>query len=297
MDRTTGHRFAFAFAFALMWTSTAVAEDDPLESGPGESKAASANYPLAYAARPLTMPRGMVRVTFDINALRLGVGGFGSQAVVSLNWGVAVSPVDNLELGFSRYRTGSFPGINSIDFLGLGASGLITAVVSPQGDFGDIPFYARYQVASGVADFALEFRVRFPTLSEWGLAWGLPLRIHAGDPVAIDTGVDLALDDPGNQNIFGVGIPFDITANLNENVFLKVQTGATLPDITASPTITVVPLGFGLGGSVAPGPVILDFFANFRFPVFAAFGQGQSEVTTGVWNLIFALNIYTPVLF
>lgn len=61
--------------------------------------------------------------------------------------------------------------------------------------------------------------------------------------------------------------------------------------------VTGVPLGFGIGGSVAAGPVMVDLFANFRFPVFAAFADGESDITTGFWNLIFGINLYTPVLF
>lgn len=42
---------------------------------------------------------------------------------------------------------------------------------------------------------------------------------------------------------------------------------------------------------------MLDVFLNFRFPLFAAFGQGQSEITTEFWTLIVGLTFYTPVLF
>lgn len=297
MQFRTRHRLAVALAATALCASAPAFADDGFEEGSVDSTAAADNYPLGYAARPLTMPRGMVRVTFDLNVLRLDLGGFGSDAVVSLNWGAAIAPAKNLELGFSRYRMGAFPGINSIDVLGLGASGLITAVVSPTGDFGDIPFYARYQVLQSVVDIALEFRVRFPTLTEWGLAWAVPIRIHAGDVVAFDTGLDLALDGPSNANVFSIGIPFDITGNINENFFLKAQTGVSLPGINEDPTVTIVPLGFGLGGSAEIGRGMLDAFLNFRFPIFAAFAQNQSEVTTEIWSLIFGLNFYTPVLF
>lgn len=296
MKRRARNRLGIAVLIATMCsTSVALADDGDYRTVSHESNAAADNYPLAYAARPLTMPGGMLRATFDINVLRIASG---VDAIASLNWGVAIAPVDNLEIGFSRYRTGSFPGLNSIDLLGLGAQGLITAVVSPQGDFGDIPFYLRYQLVSSVVDLALEFRVRFPTLTFWGLAWAIPLRIHAGQAVAIDTGVDLALDEPaGEFNTFSIGVPFDITGNVTENVFIKVQSGVSLPDITTDPTITVVPLGFGFGGSTEVGKTILDFFANFRFPIFAQFGGGQSNIATETWSLIFGLNIQTPVLF
>jgi len=260
------------------------------------SKDAADNYGLAYAGRELTMPRGMVRGTFDVSTLHLGLGLF-SQNFVSLNFGAAISPVDDPELGFSRYRMGSYPGINFIDLVNLGGSGLISAFVSPEGDFGDIPFYVRYQPMSGTADVALEFRLRIPTLSEFGLAFGVPVRIHAGDSVAIDTGFDLTLDDPGGVNILSVGVPFQIVGNVSDNFFLELQTGVSLPDITTDPVVTVLPLGFTLGGSVDAGPVMLDAFFNFRFPTFAAFASGNSEITTEIWTITIGINVYSPVLF
>ncbi|KPK13511.1 MAG: hypothetical protein AMJ62_14915 [Myxococcales bacterium SG8_38] len=271
----------------------------PVEAARPEppSKDAADNYGLAYAGRELTMPRGMVRGTFDVSTLHFDLGFFGSENFVSLNFGAAISPVDDLELGFSRYRMGSFPGINFIDLVNLGGSGLISAFVSPEGDFGDIPFYIRYQPVSGTADVALEFRLRIPTLSEFGLAFGLPVRIHAGDSVAIDTGFDLTFDDPGGLDVLSVGVPLQIVGNVSDNLFLELQTGVSLPDITTDPVVTVLPLGFRLGGSVDAGRVMLDAFFNFRFPTFAAFGSGDSEVTTEIWTITVGINVYSPVLF
>jgi hypothetical protein len=291
---------------AYVIPSLALAEGEAGETPPPPVEAASVevpsedaadNYGLAYARRQLTMPRGMVRGTFDVSTFHLDLGFFGSENFVSLNFGVAISPVDDLELGFSRYRMGSFPGINFVELVNLGGSGLISAFVSPEGDFGDIPFYLRYQPVSGTVDVGLEFRLRIPTLSEFGLAFGLPVRIHAGDSVAIDTGFDLTVDDPGDLNILSVGVPFQIVGNLSDNFFLELQTGVSLPDVTTDPIVTVLPFGFALGGSVDAGPVMLDVFFNFRFPAFAAFASGESEITTEIWTITVGINVYSPVLF
>lgn len=279
------------FAFA----DEEVGEAPPSVEAP--SKDAADTYGLAYAGRELTMPRGMVRGTFDVSVFHIDFPFVGGENVVSLNFGAAISPADDLEIGFSRYRMGSFPGINFVDLVNLGGSGLISVFVSPEGDFGDIPFYIRYQAVSGTADVALEFRLRIPTLSELGLAFGVPVRIHAGDSVAIDTGVDLTFDDPGGLDILSVGVPFQIVGNLSDNVFLELQTGVSLPDVTTGPVVTVLPLGFTVGGSIAAGPVMLDPFVNFRLPLFAAFGSGESEITTEIWTITVGINIYSPVLF
>ena len=77
-----------------------------------QSKRASDNYDLRYAARPLTMPKGMIRGTFDVSGLRLTLLGV-SQMSWTLNFGVAIAPVKHLEIGFSRYRMGSLASIRS----------------------------------------------------------------------------------------------------------------------------------------------------------------------------------------
>ena len=176
-----------------------------------QSNRASDNYALGYAARPLTMPKGMVRATSDVSGFRFVF--FASETFWTLNFGVAIAPVRHLEIGFSRYRMGAFPGINSIDLIGLRGQGLISAFVSPEGEFGEIPFYVRYQATEGVADLAFEFRLRIPIFSELGIAFGVPVRVHAGDCVAFDSGFDLAYDDPSDLRLLSIGFPLDVVVN------------------------------------------------------------------------------------
>lgn len=287
---------AMCSAFPGKALSQGATELSSVSTEPEQSKRASDNYGLTYAARSLTMPKGMIRGTFDVSGLRLPVFA-GSETIWTLNFGVAIAPVRNLEIGFSRYRMGSFPGVNSLDLLGLGGQGLISVFVSPETDFGDIPFYLRYQATEGVADFALEFRVRLPTFSEVGIAVGLPLRLHAGDSVAIDTGFDLTYDDPGGAGLLSIGFPLDLVVNPTSNVFFKIQSGVSLPAVDEEPTIAAFPLGFTVGGTAAAGSAMLDAFAMFRFPIFGAVGEGQRELTTDIWTITIGINVYSPVLF
>ena len=273
------------------------ATEPGIESTEAEpSTRASDNYDLRYAARPLTMPKGMVRGTFDVSGFRFTFFGF-SETFWSLNFGIAIAPVKHLEIGFSRYRMGGFPGINSIDLFGLGGQGLISAFVAPEGEFGDIPFYVRYQPLEGVADLALELRLRIPTFSEFGMAFGVPLRLHAGDWVAIDTGFDLTYDAPSTARLLSIGFPLDLVVNASRNVFLKVQSGVSLPDITTAPVVAGFPLGFVLGGSAPAGSTMLDVFVSFRFPIFGVVGSGGGELTTEIWALTFGINVHSPLLF
>ena len=70
---------------------------------------------------------------------------FPSGTVSSMNFGVAISLAQDFEIGFSRYRMGSFPTISLLPALGFGSEGLITFSMSPEVKFGDIPFYGRFQ--------------------------------------------------------------------------------------------------------------------------------------------------------
>ena len=113
---------------------------------------ASASYDARYANRNLTMPRGMMRGTFDTVVGRRSEDAqglnrpFGATGTIStMNFGVGITLADDFEIGFSRYRMGSFPGVSVFPNFGFGGEGLITFSMSPEAKFGDIPFYARFE--------------------------------------------------------------------------------------------------------------------------------------------------------
>ena len=117
-----------------------------------QKRNASEFYDLRYANRSLTMPRGMMRGTFDTVLGRRPDDGqpFGATGTIStMNFGVGITLADDFEIGFSRYRTGSFPGVSVFPNFGFGGEGLITFSMSPQAKFGDIPFYARFEAFDG----------------------------------------------------------------------------------------------------------------------------------------------------
>ena len=256
-------------------------------------------YGLAYAGRGLVMPKGMVRGTFD---LTLGKLFEGSDTISTMNFGAAIAVVENLELGFSRYRMGSFPDLNTFfPGLGFGGEGLVAFFMSPDTSFGDIPFYARYRLIDGdVVELAVDFGVLFPTETEWGILAGVPVRFHAGDQVAIDTGAQLWVNDAGGFNILSFGIPLSIVGNLTKHGFVKINTGVVILDLShelVDKPLYTIPFGFGGGFNFEAGSTMLDLFAAFRWPALGAFSDGTSESNGDYWTLTFGLNIYSPVLF
>lgn len=279
--------------------TTEVASEGTEEPVTEKSRDSAADaYGLAYAQRGLVMPKGMVRGTFDLTVGKLFAG---TDAITSMSFGVALSVVENLELGFSRYRMGSFPDLNTFPSLGFGGEGLIGFFMTPDGSFGDIPFYARYRLVDAEAvEIAIDFGVLFPTETEWGILAGVPIRFHAGDQVAVDTGAQLWVNDAGGFNILTFGIPLSIVGNITKHGFLKINTGVVILDLShevADKPLYAIPFGFGGGFNFEAGSTMLDLFAAFRWPALGAFSDGASDTSADYWTLTFGLNIYSPVLF
>jgi len=293
-----------------------VDETEAPSLGP-RTRRASAHYDVRYANRSLTMPRGMMRGTFDTVAGRrtedpqgLEDVPFGPTGTVStMNFGVAMSLADNFEIGFSRYRLGSFPGVSVFPDFGFGDQGLIAFSMSPDVKFGDIPLYARYQVfESDVVKVAIDAVFRIPVRTEFGFLAGIPLRFIIDERFAFDTGMQLTVDsNPQGQSIWSIDFPFNFVANATDRFFLKLNSGIDLFDLshtvrTATSGLVqgpfyFIPLGFTAGYTLDAGSTMMDVFASFGFPALYGFTSRASQVTTETWQVTIALNIYSPVLF
>jgi hypothetical protein len=148
---------------------------------------ASESYDPRYANRNLTMPRGMMRGTFDTVVGRRTEDAqgpdqpFGPVGTIStMNFGVGITLADDFEIGFSRYRMGSFPGVSVFPNFGFGGEGLITFSMSPEAKFGDIPFYARFEAfESEFVKLGIDAVFRIPSRTEFGFLGGIPLRFIA----------------------------------------------------------------------------------------------------------------------
>ena len=107
-----------------------VEETEPPPVGDMKRRA-SEFYDIRIANRDLVMPRGMMRGTFDTVVGKrnetTGPGGrpFGPTGTIStMNFGVSMSLAKDFEIGFSRYRMGSFPSIHIFPGWGCGGEGV-----------------------------------------------------------------------------------------------------------------------------------------------------------------------------
>jgi len=275
-----------------------------------QKRHASEFYDLRYANRNLTMPRGMMRGTFDTVVGRRTEGLLGPSGTIStMNFGVAITLADDFEIGFSRYRTGSFPGVSVFPTFGFGGEGLITFSMSPEAKFGDIPFYARFEAfESDVVKLGFDAVFRIPSRTEFGFLGGIPLRFIANEQFAFDTGAEFTIDNnPQGPSIWSLNIPFNFVANATEQFFVKLHSGMNFFDLSQTVrTVTsglvqgpfyFIPLGAGAGYTVEAGTAMMDIFASFRFPTFYGFTTRDSNLNVETWQVTIGLNIYSPVLF
>jgi hypothetical protein len=288
-----------------------VEETEPPPVGTRRPRA-SESYDPRYANRNLTMPRGMMRGTFDTVVGRRKDDGqpFGTTGTIStMNFGVGITLANDFEIGFSRYRMGSFPGVSVFPNFGFGGEGLITFSMSPEAKFGDIPFYARFEAyENDVVKLGIDAVFRIPSRTEFGFLGGIPLRFIIHEQFAFDTGMEFVVDNnPQGPSIWSLNIPFNFIANATDRFFLKLNSGMNMFDLghtvrTATSGLVqgpfyFIPLGFGAGYTVDAGTTMMDIFASFRFPTFYGFTTRASNLNAETWQVTIGLNFHSPVLF
>jgi hypothetical protein len=245
-----------------------------------ETAAPGWTYPKAYASRPLTMNKYMIRGTFSIDTKRAildrTTGAQSSTPLVSIDLGAAFSIFDNLEVGVSNYRLGSTPG--------NAAQGIFPIVVSPIGSFGDMPLYVRYSfLRKDYVEMASDFVLLIPSWTNLSATFGLPVRIRARRPLTIDTGTEfvilangagLSIELPvkATFNITPAGFIFGDSGFSFQNLARNITGGSYLDTSLAFPVArnqVFVPLGIGGGYThVVKDMVMIDVFARFGWNPF-----------------------------
>jgi hypothetical protein len=272
-------------------------------------------YGIRYARRKLAMPKGMMRGTFD-----LVTGRIEDEGTTTINFGAAVAPARYVEVGFSRYRMGSYP--NPDLQRAFGGDGLIPIVAQgrdliPAGSphdrtFGDMLAYLRVEPptepasdrygvapATSVLDIAFDFGLLIPTASELGLLFGIPIRLHGGDIFAFDLGVTVSMDNIGGAggHFTSITMPWNLVFSATDFLFVKLNSGLTAVDVSESGgnAFKAFPLGLGIGGTVAGKRIMSDIFAAFSWPILGTVDPGGTN--TDVWTITVGTNLYSPVLF
>jgi len=320
--------FGIVLVLGLIGTS-ASAEDKPVEetetvereaiieeTSVGEAIAETAapgwTYPKAYASRPLTMNKFMIRATFSVDTKRAIIdretGAQESRPLVSIDLGAAFSIFDNLEVGISNYRLGSTPA--------NAAQGMFPIVVSPIGSFGDMPLYVRYSfLRKAYVEMAADFVLLVPSWTNLSATFGLPIRIRARRPLTVDTGTELVILSNGAG--LNVELPVKATFNITPAGFIFGDSGFSFQNLARNLTggsyfdtslafpvarnQVFVPLGVGGGYThVVKNLVMIDVFARFGWNPFVYLNSPSGVNTlpaTDSWVLSVGAIIHTsPIL-
>jgi hypothetical protein len=122
-------------------------------------------------------------------------------------------------------------------------------------------------VRGDVAELALEGRFIVPVdpNTAAGAEFGMPLALHLGDRVRLDTGFWLPTTFSTPGPFIGISVPLDIWIQATPRLWLGPMTGLYWPDVNNNPPANqpFVSLGFGLGYAITH---YLDFKTMFLFP-------------------------------
>ncbi len=258
------------------------------------------DYPQAYAARPLTMQKRMLRGTFGINVSKGQAAG--GKAIVSLDFGAAFSPLDDLEVGISNYRLGARPP--------LAGQGLFPIIVAPDADFGDMPLYARYTFFNKKkVSMAGDVVFVIPSNTDFAFTLGLPVRVYSRDNLTLDTGAEFTI--LANDAGLNLNLPIKVTFNISDPIFVFGGSGIEFQNLGRSGygsnvnfpvdnNQVFLPLFFGGGYTMkVKDKVMMDMFAQFGWNPFLYFNppSGVNVVPAGdAWFLGIGVNVYTRPL-
>jgi len=209
--------------------------------------AAEARAAPPWVERRETLPGG--NWAFDVG---LGLGHVPDRTAAGVNMEMAVGLTEHVELGV---RT----GLRLFDrqYFDGGASPVANPELRVRWGF----------LSGGVAEVGLEGRFIAPIEAGTyaGIAPGLPIALHLGDSVRLDTGVWMPFIFGPNHTAVGISVPVDIWIQVTSRVWLGPMTGLASPDISPpfGNSITLVSMGFGVGYQITH---YLDFKSMFLFP-------------------------------
>ena len=292
--------------------SEALIEETSVGEAITETAAPGWHYPKAYASRPLTMNKYMIRGTMLVDVKRAVPDNTSGKAtgapLVSLDFGAAFSIFDNLEVGISNYRLGSTPDIT--------AQGIFPIIVAPQGSFGDMPLYVRYSfLRKDYFEMAADFVLLVPSWTNLAVTLGLPMRLRVRDVFTVDTGTELVILSNGAG--LNVEVPLKATYNITPAGFIFGDSGFSFQNLARNLTggsyrdsslafpvarnQVFVPLGIGGGYThVIKDIVMIDVFARFGWNPFVYVNPPTGTNTVPVtdsWVLTVGAIIHTsPVI-
>jgi hypothetical protein len=196
-----------------------------------------------------------------------------------LNFEMAVSPIDRLELGFrSGARLGSDARLNAGDGYGPDAYARLfdrQTFGTNRDDFANPELRIRGALLrSRIVEIGVEGRVFLPAEhgSELGLLFGIPFLFHLGQIARIDAGVYVPVVFYTPAQV-AVSLPFDLWFQVTSHLWLGPMGGVVFD---TNDNHAIVPFGFGLGYQIVR---TVDLKTQF---LFSDLNQTQGAQNFGV---------------
>jgi hypothetical protein len=241
------------------------------------TKAAEMLEQGGYAERPLSLPRGTLRI--DIAPSDFGYMDFGE-----VNDGRAALVIGGNPGGPTTLYSGVGAALGVVKDFEVGAL-LFPFPIHPDFDFGNMEAYARYQITHGVFQLGGHIAVQIPTAGRFGVGLGLPMRILAGDDVRFDTGLEFEImADPGQVHL---DIPLAVAFDINDVLFIGPRTGARFPAMQDFQ----MPLGVFFGGTIAD---VVDLSTSFTFWNFINTYTDRT-VDLRYWQIMLGATVFVDV--
>ena len=273
----------------------------PVDQGAGEPADAiefppPPAYPVAFTARPLTLPAMTLRGDLGFQVIHIDFGGPTSPTnATAFGAGVAFGIVDDFEVGLGASPIApTLPAATQA----LSVRGL-SGTLSPESSrgFNQPQLYGRYRFfSSDTVEVGAELGLIFPVDgADFALNVAVPARFRFGDNFALDAG--LGFFTSFTEDAMGDADPsFGLTLNLAprfamEMFYVGLDTGffMSLQDTE----ITFIPLIFEVGATFGIGQaMVLDVFAHGELPYFIAPGSDGDKAITEIWTIGFGARVY-----
>lgn len=256
---------------------------------PDPEPADSAELPVAFVERPLTLPGVTLapRVGFSAQHVDLGDGG------------------GLFDLSYTAFLLEAGLDVGIVDDFMVEVTPLSLVFGDVETDYGAFRLGAVFRFLDlSAVEMAARFRFFLDSGKNIVLNPGIPMRIHGGDIVRVDTGINVGVFVPDEGDVFAgfataspllllnsAGIPLDVTFQIADPAFVGASTGFGLATFEDSDSI-FIPLGFRAGGTIPgdSGP-IGDISAAFSFPAFGL-PAAEDPVVTEIWNLSFGAQFF-----
>jgi hypothetical protein len=258
---------------------------------------AGGGHPVRYVDRPLTLPERTLRIDGHFPTMKLGYLP-GNDVFFGFFAGAAYGIIDDLEVAATVIPLTFTPDKVRFQDPVLGATYRFF-----HNDVIEIGVGGRFQIPVDDGRYFL-FNPR------------LPIVIHAGDIVRIDTGVNLSVGAPigGGDAIVGLfgpgkwaplpfmidpGLPGKFSFQVIDQLYIAANTGfsvvSAFPGARGGDATVVVPIGWEVGGTIPKDDEpMVDIRGGFEFPYFLSSAIDDNPVSQ-IWVFHVGGSFYLPL--